>query len=60
MVTSFIFKFFKIEIYKPLFSLGDFRESREGERERERDLMKSGENIVKVDHTDPARNSTTN
>ena len=24
---------------------------REGERERERDLMKSGENIVKVDHT---------
>ena len=56
----FILKLFKIQ--KALFSLGDFRESREGERERERHLMKSGENIVKVDHSqhrDPARNSPT-
>ena len=58
----------RYEFYSQVFQNKDLNlcfhwetlEKVERERERERDLMKSGENIVKVDHTDPARNSTTN
>ena len=63
----------RYRFYFPVFQNRDINlcfhwetlEKVEKEREGERHLMKSGENIVKVDHTthhttDPARNSTTN